>query len=63
MKQFLDKKEVAAYLGLSEYTIDSWVSQGIEIPFVKMGRRVKFDMHDILQWIEANKHHPTGIKH
>ena len=46
-KGFLNKKELAEYLGLSVFTIDTWVSQQREIPFVKMGRRVMFDMEDV----------------
>jgi excisionase family DNA binding protein len=50
--QFLDKKQLAAFLGLSIFTIDSWVSQKREIPFVKMGKRVKFAAEDGMEWIE-----------
>ena len=60
-KQFLTKKELADYLGLSVFTIDSWVSQRREVPFVKMGRRVMFDMGDVRTWVEANKVQPVVI--
>ncbi len=56
--QFLDKKQLAALLGPSIFTIDSWVSQKREIPFVKMGKRVKFATEDVLEWIENNKQYP-----
>ena len=56
---FLSKKELARYLGLSVFTIDTWVSQRREIPFVKMGRRVMFDMADVRDWIEKSKIHPV----
>ena len=58
-RQFLTKKELADYLGLSVFTIDSWVSQRREVPFVKMGRRVMFDMEDVRAWVEANKVQPV----
>jgi len=45
-------------LGISVFTLDSWVSEKREIPFVKMGKRVMFDMNDILEWIRNNKVHP-----
>ena len=60
-RKFLSKKQLANYLGLSPYTIDSWVSERREIPFVKMGRRVMFDRKDVLAWVEANKTHPRII--
>lgn len=57
-KRFLSKYEIAAYLSLSRYTIDAWVSQRREIPFIKMGRRVLFDISDIEAWIERQKVKP-----
>ncbi|MEE9441242.1 MAG: helix-turn-helix domain-containing protein [candidate division Zixibacteria bacterium] len=42
-------------------TIDSWVSQKREIPYVKMGRRVLFDTNDVERWIEKNKVQPTDF--
>lgn len=47
-------------LGLSVFTIDSWVSERREIPFVKMGKRVMFDMNDIVEWIENHKIRPSS---
>ncbi len=57
-KPFLSKKELALILGISIYTLDSWVSERREIPFVKMGKRVLFDLNDIMEWIKINKIHP-----
>lgn len=54
----MSKREIAAYLSLSHYTIDAWVSQRREIPFIKMGRRVLFDISDIEAWIERQKVKP-----
>lgn len=51
--QFLTKKQLAAYLGLSVYTIDTWVSQK-RIPYVKLGTRVLFRERDIEQWIDRH---------
>ena len=52
--RFLNKKELAEYLGLSRFSIDSWVSQRT-IPFIKMGRRVLFDLRNIEDWVGRNK--------
>lgn len=57
-RKFLTKREVAALLGLSLYTIDSWVSQRRELPFVRMGSRVMFDANDVQSWIDKNRVHP-----
>jgi excisionase family DNA binding protein len=60
-RKFLSKKELSDFLGLSIFTIDSWVSERREIPFIKMGKRVKFDMGDVLEWVERRKIHPKKL--
>jgi len=60
-KAFLTKKELAVMLGLSVFTIDSWVSERREIPFVKMGKRVMFDIRDIQRWVDKNKMLPRAF--
>ncbi len=61
-KAFLTKKELAAYLSLSIFTIDTRVSQKREIPFVKMRRKVMFDMKDVQEWIDKSKVHPREFR-
>jgi excisionase family DNA binding protein len=58
-KRYLDVKEVAEYLGLAESTVYTMVSQR-RIPFVKMGRRTKFDRLQLDKWILSNTVNPTG---
>jgi excisionase family DNA binding protein len=60
-KSFCTKKELAEYLGISVYTIDSWVSERREIPFVKMGKKVMFDLRDVDDWIEKKKVRPITV--
>lgn len=57
---FYSKKELAEYLGLSVFTIDQWVSQKKELPFVKMGRRVMFRREDVELWVQENTHNPKS---
>jgi excisionase family DNA binding protein len=52
-KRFLDVKEVVEYLGLAESTVYTMVSQR-RIPFVKMGRRTKFDRLQLDKWVLAH---------
>jgi excisionase family DNA binding protein len=59
-KSFLTKKELSLMLGISIFTLDSWVSERREIPFVKMGKRVMFDLSDVYEWIECHKIHPRA---
>ncbi|MCK5014625.1 MAG: helix-turn-helix domain-containing protein, partial [Candidatus Omnitrophica bacterium] len=44
-------KELAKYLGITEGTLYSWVCQR-KIPYLKVGRLVKFDMRKIEKWLE-----------
>ena len=50
-KRFLNTKEIAVYLGLSECTIRAWVKHG-RIPYSKLGRAVRFDIKEIHKWLK-----------
>ena len=56
-KRFINTKEMAIYLGLSEHTIRAWVKLG-RLPFSKFGGAVRFDLRVIDKWAErhANKY-------
>jgi len=56
-KHLLNKRQVADYLGLKVYTIDAWVSQH-RIPYIKLGRLVRFDPDEINKWIEKQRVEP-----
>ncbi|MBA5868379.1 MAG: helix-turn-helix domain-containing protein [Nitrospira sp. CR1.3] len=53
MRRLVSIKEAALYTGLSPHTIYSMVSQR-RIPFVKVGRLVKFDLELLDKWIKQN---------
>lgn len=50
-------REAAQYLAVSVSTLYGWVWQQ-RIPFIKIGRALRFDPHDLAAFIEANKHVP-----
>ena len=52
-KRFLDVKEVSTEYGLAVSTLYTMVSQR-RIPFVKMGRRTKFDRLELDKWIAGH---------
>ena len=52
-RRLLDIREVATYTGLSTHTLYTMVSQR-RIPFVKIGRLVKFDKGKVDEWIMKN---------
>ncbi|OQA92043.1 MAG: Helix-turn-helix domain protein [Elusimicrobia bacterium ADurb.Bin231] len=52
--KLLNINELAEYLGIKISTVYSWVNQR-KIPYVKVGRLVKFDQVDIDKWIAEQK--------
>ena len=50
-----DKRQLASYLKVSVYAIDSWVSQR-KIPFVKVGSLVRFVPEAIREWLKKGGH-------
>ena len=56
-KRFIGVKELAPYLGISINTVYSWVCLR-KIPYVKIGRLVKFDLKEIDKWILPFKQDP-----
>ena len=52
-KRYLDVEDVSEEYGLAVSTIYTMVSQH-RIPFVKMGRRTKFDRLQLEKWVAAN---------
>jgi len=53
-KRLLTIKEASEYLGISEKGLYNMVYRR-EIPFVKLGGKLRFDIIDIEKWINDNK--------
>jgi excisionase family DNA binding protein len=53
LKRLIDIKGAADYTGLSVHTVYTMVSQR-RIPYVKVGRLVKFDLGMLDGWIKQN---------
>jgi len=52
-KLLIDVKQLSESTGLSVFTLYSWINQK-KIPYVKVGRLVRFDPRRIEKWIEGN---------
>jgi excisionase family DNA binding protein len=50
-------REAADYLSVSVSTLYGWVWQR-RIPFVKVGRALRFDVDDLKKFVEGNKQQP-----
>ena len=53
-RRLLSIGQLSQQLGVSVKTLYGWVYLR-QIPYVKMGRLVKFDSRDIEKWIETKK--------
>lgn len=54
VQSLLTDKEAAAYLNLSTSTLGVWrCTKRQEIPFVKLGRAVRYRKADLDKWLES----------
>jgi len=60
-KRLLNIKETAEYLGLKVNTLYCWVSQK-RIPYVKMGKKLMFDIECLDKFIEENAVEPINFE-
>ena len=51
--RLLDIKELAEFLGIAEGTVYVWVCHK-KIPYIKVGRLIRFDLPKIEKWLEEN---------
>lgn len=47
---FLNKQQACNYLSISNNTLDSWIKQGL--PYIKVGKTVRFDKTEINRWLQ-----------
>ncbi len=57
MNDLLSVKDAAKRLGISNHTLNGWVSKR-KVPFVKLGRRTLFNPMDLERIIKANTFEP-----
>jgi excisionase family DNA binding protein len=52
-KRYIGIKDLGQYIGVSTNTIYSWIWLK-KIPYVKMGKLVRFDLQEINAWVQEN---------
>ena len=58
--KLLTRKEAAEYLGVSTQTLAIWKWSGrYPLPYVKIGRRIKYRQSDLDDFIQAGYNHPV----
>lgn len=60
-RRLINIHEASKFLSVSVSTLYGWVWQR-RIPFVKLGRAVRFDMADLEKFIEENKLRPREMR-
>ena len=58
-QRLVDTDAVAVYLSLTPAAISHMV-QRHQIPFVRLGRRVRFDLRQIDRWVERQQFEAAG---
>lgn len=59
-KQLLTREEAAEVLGIQENTLAVWATnKRYNLPFYKIGRKVKYKLSDLEKFIDDNK---KGVK-
>ncbi|MFC1599234.1 helix-turn-helix domain-containing protein [Candidatus Omnitrophota bacterium] len=56
-RRYLGIKELSEYLGVKTRTVYSWISEQ-KIPYVKVGRLVRFELRKIDEWLDNNSVEP-----
>ena len=57
----LNRREAAAYLGISKKTLDRWTGRGVIGPLQFPSRRVAYDRRDLDRLIEDSKTVPEIV--
>jgi excisionase family DNA binding protein len=56
-RELLDEKQAAEHLTVSPGTLSVWRSTGrYNLPFVKVGRMVRYRLSDLDAWLDARAH-------
>jgi excisionase family DNA binding protein len=61
MEKYLTIKEVCDILQVKEHYIYALTSQG-KIPFLKLGRFLRFERDKIEHWMKDNAHEPESVE-
>jgi excisionase family DNA binding protein len=57
----LTRKQAADFLGVKEHTLAVWAcNKRYTLPYVKVGRLVKYRYSDLLNFVEQRTHNPES---
>jgi excisionase family DNA binding protein len=61
MTEILTAREVEALLKIDVKTIYEYVQRGL-IPYIRIQSNLRFYRHQILEWVAAQSHVPSGAR-
>jgi PTS system nitrogen regulatory IIA component len=53
-ERLLTVRDVAKWFKVHEKTVYEWAERG-KLPFIRLGKRLRFQADDILQWLASRK--------
>ena len=57
----LTTEEAAVFLKSSKATLETWrCTKGVLLPFVRLGRSVRYRRSDLERWLQQNTQNATG---
>jgi predicted DNA-binding transcriptional regulator AlpA len=54
-EKLLSTKELAEYLGITEWTLAHYRMDGTGPEYIKLGHVVRYKINDVEKWLEAKK--------
>ena len=58
--RLVDEREAAEVLGLKIATLRRWRWAGSSLPFIRIGRAIRYSPSDLQAFIEAGRRHSTS---
>jgi len=55
MSKLLDTKEIAEIFKVHVTTINRWRKEDKPVPYIQVGRQVRFELDKVLAWLESKK--------
>jgi predicted DNA-binding transcriptional regulator AlpA len=59
--RLVDERQAATILGMSVKTLQRWRWAGREVPFIKLGGSVRYDLRDLQTYIDEHRCHSTSL--
>jgi len=60
MSKLLKTKEIAEIFSVHPTTINRWRKEAKPVPFILLGRQVRFELEKVIQWLEYKKEGNNG---